>query len=106
MRQLAVLRVLAAPLVPLVLAVLLVPQDLAVLRDLAVLQDLRVPVAVMDTDPDFYNLDISKDGLALIYRSVCFHLEKWAGGDPREQEALFQLKDNLFRVILEKTLED
>ena len=106
MRQLAVLRVLAAPLV---LAVLLVPQDLAVLlvpQDLAVLRDLRVPVAVMDADPDFYNLDISKDGLALIYRSVCFHLEKWAGGDPREQEALFQLKDNLFRVILEKTLED
>ena len=105
LRQLAVLQVLAAPLVllvplvPLVLAVLLVPQDLAVLRD------LRVPVAVMDTDPDFYNLDISKDGLALIYRSVCFHLEKWPGGHPQEQEALVQLKDNLFRIILEKTLE-
>ena len=66
-----------------------------------------VLVAVMeDIDPsDFYNLDISKDGLALIYRSVCFHLEKWAGGDPREQEALVQMKDNLFRIILEKTLE-
>ena len=59
----------------------------------------------VDTDPDFYNIDISKDGLALVYRSVCFHLEKWAGGDPREQEELIQLKDNLFRIILEKTLE-
>ena len=66
-----------------------------------------VLVAVMeDIDPsDFYNLDISKDGLALIYRSVCFHLEKWPGGHPQEQEALVQLKDNLFRIILEKTLE-
>ena len=80
-------------------------QDLAVVVDL---QDLAVVVeedTVGDTDPDFYNLDISKDGLALIYKSVCFHLEKWSGGDPREQEALFQLKDNLFRLILEKTLE-
>ena len=59
----------------------------------------------VDTDPDFYNIDISKDGLALVYRSVCFHLEKWPGGHPQEQEALIQMKDNLFRIILEKTLE-
>jgi hypothetical protein len=72
---------------------------------------VAVMVAVMagevtvDTDPDFYNIDISKDGLALVYRSVCFHLEKWPGGHPGEQEALIQMKDNLFRIILEKTLE-
>ena len=40
------------------------------------MEDMVVEVTV-DTDPDFYNIDISKDGLALIYRSVCFHLEKW-----------------------------
>ena len=73
---------------------------LEVLEDQVVEEDTAV-----DTDPEFINLDMTKDGLALIYRSVCFHLEKWAGGDPREQEALFQLKDNLFRIILEKTLE-
>ena len=71
---------------------LLVPQDPLV-------------VAVMDTDPEFYNVDISKDGLALVYRSVCFHLEERPGGDPREHEALVMMKDNLFRIILEKTLE-
>ena len=72
-----------------------------------ILADLAVQVVevMVDTDPEFINLDMSKDGLALVYRSVCFHLEKWAGGDPREQEALVQLKDNLFRIILEKTLE-
>lgn len=67
--------------------------------------DMDMGAATVDTDPEFYNLDISKDGLALVYRSVCFHLEKWPGGDPREQEALIQMKDNLFRIILEKTLE-
>ena len=72
-----------------------------------VLEGLAVQVVEVmgDTDPEFINLDMTKDGLALVYRSVCFHLEKWAGGDPREQEALVQLKDNLFRIILEKTLE-
>ena len=55
---------------------------------------------VEDTDPEYINMDVSRDGLALMYRSVCFHLEKWPGGDPREQEALIAIKDNLFRVIL------
>ena len=83
--------------------------DLVVVLDLL---DLLVAAAVQvaedmeDINPDeFYNLDITKDGLALIYRSVCFHLDKWPGGEPGEQVALQQLKDNLFRIILEKTLE-
>ena len=63
------------------------------------------PVVAVDTDPDFVNIDVSKDGLALMYQSVCFHLDKWPGGHPEEQVALQQLKDNLFRIILEKTLE-
>jgi hypothetical protein len=62
-------------------------------------------VEVVDTDPEFINIDITKDGLALMYKSVCFHLEKWPGGDASEQVALQQLKDSLFRIILEKTLE-
>ena len=66
---------------------------------------MAVQVVAVDTDPEFINIDMTKNGLVLVYRSVCFHLEKWAGGDPREQEALVQLKDNLFRIILEKTLE-
>ncbi len=63
--------------------------------------DPQVAVEVeVDTDPEYINMDVSRDGLALMYRSVCFHLEKWPGGDPREQEALIAIKDNLFRVIL------
>ena len=71
--------------------------------DQAVAADPQVAVeeaTVEDTDPEYINMDVSRDGLALMYRSVCFHLEKWPGGDPREQEALIAMKDNLFRVIL------
>ena len=73
------------------------PQDPRVAADpqVAVEED-----TVEDTDPEYINMDVSRDGLALMYRSVCFHLEKWPGGDPREQEALIAIKDNLFRVIL------
>ena len=57
-------------------------------------------------DPDdIIDMSITKDGLALMYRSVCFHIDKWPGGHPEEQEALYRMKDNLFRIILEKTLE-
>jgi len=36
-----------------------------------------------------------------IYKSVCFHLDKWPSGDPYEQERLTALKDFLYRIILE-----
>ena len=74
------------------------------LQDRADLVDPQVGlVAVdMDIDPKYINIDISKEGLALWYRSTCFHLEKWPGGDPAEQRALVQMKDNLMRLILEQ----
>ena len=68
--------------------------------------DLQDPLdqdrLVVDIDPKYINIDISKEGLALWYRSTCFHLEKWPGGDPAEQRALVQMKDNLMRLILEQ----
>ena len=99
---LALLRVL----LPLVVAVVLPLADHLLVAVLLVVLVLLAVEDMEDINPDdFYNLDITKDGLALIYRSVCFHLEKWPGGHPDEQVALQQLKDNSFRIILEKTLE-
>jgi len=58
---------------------------------------------VEDINPeDVIDMYVSKDGLALMYKSVCFHLEKWPGGHPLEQEALVQMKDNLLRIMLEQ----
>jgi hypothetical protein len=55
----------------------------------------------VDTNHSSINLDIRKDGLELIYKSVCLHLDKWSGGDPQEQVNLGHLKSNLFRILLE-----
>ena len=45
--------------------------------------------------------ELSVDDVYLLYRSVSFHLDKWAGGDPYEQEALLAMKTFLYRIILE-----
>ncbi len=59
-------------------------------------------MAVDTNSEDYINIDISKDGLVLMYKSVCVHLEKWPGGDSYEQEALILLKENLLRILLEQ----
>ena len=82
-------------LVLLVLLVVLVPQ--------VHLVHLVEDTTVEDIDPDNYiSMDVTKEGLALMYKSVCFHLEKWPGGHPLEQEGLVQMKDNLLRIMLEQ----
>jgi hypothetical protein len=54
-----------------------------------------------NSNEDHITIDITKNGLALMYKSVCFHLDKWPGGDPYEQQGLMLMKDNLFRLMLE-----
>ena len=63
----------------------------------------------MDIDPtqDYIEFGITKDGLILLYKSVCFHYDKWPGNnaDPMEQMALAQMKDNLLRILLEQQFQ-
>ena len=81
------------------MAVLLVVADHLVA---AVLQDLVAEVMEDINPDDVIDMCVTKDGLALMYKSVCFHLDKWAGGHPHAQEALVQMKDNLLRIMLEQ----
>jgi hypothetical protein len=84
-------------------------QVVAVLLLVVVLQAVVAAVVLQVEDiveginpnEDYITIDITKDGLALMYRSVCFHLDKWSGGDAYEQQALMLMKDNLFRLMLE-----
>ena len=58
-----------------------------------------------DENLPYIELQFGIEDLYMIYNSVKYRYEKWPGGHPDEQVALQQLKDNLFRIILEKTLE-
>ena len=48
-----------------------------------------------------YQVHLTPDALKQIYKTLCFHLDQWPGGDPLEQQALVELKDNFFRIVLE-----
>ena len=56
-----------------------------------------------DFDPDktYIELQFGPEDLYLLYKSVSFHVEKWAGGDPQEQERIQYLKNFLYRIVLE-----
>ena len=49
----------------------------------------------------YCQLELDVIDVSSLYKSVCFHIEKWPGGDPLEQERLFAMKDFLYRIILE-----
>ena len=59
----------------------------------------------MDEDNVYVQLDLDIEDVHFLYRSVCFHLEKWSGGDPGEQEHLYYMKDFLYRIVLEYKFE-
>lgn len=48
-----------------------------------------------------FSYDIN--GLRLEYKTTCDALDKWAGGDPREQEFLTYKKQELFRALAEQS---
>ena len=55
----------------------------------------------MDSDNAYFSIDFDVRDVRIIYNSVCFHLDKWAGGDPEEQESLQRMKVFLFGMLLE-----
>ena len=59
----------------------------------------------MNEDDLYVQLDLDIADVHFLYKSVCFHLDKWPGGDPGEQEHLSFMKDFLYRVVLEYKFE-
>lgn len=57
----------------------------------------------MERESDYY-LHVNTDGARLLKRCVDLYLERWPGGDPFEQSALFQARTTLSAIILEDTL--
>ena len=51
-------------------------------------------------------LTLDVGSVRLLYKSVCFHLDKWPGGTPIEQEQLMSMKAFLYAAILEHNFHD
>lgn len=52
-------------------------------------------------DLPFVSIELDITDTYAVYKSICFHLDKWPGGDPYEQERLVMLKDFFYRMVLE-----
>jgi len=55
-----------------------------------------------------FQVDLTDDDVRTLYYAVMMALDKWPGSPQRpaeEQEKLFDMKDILFRMILEINLE-
>jgi len=50
-----------------------------------------------------YQIDLNGVALKQIYKSICFHLDQWPGGDPVEQQMLDVLRTEFCKLVLEET---
>ena len=52
---------------------------------------------------NIYELQFTVTSLRMLHKAVTFAYDKWAGGDPVEQEYYRYLRDSLQRVLLEES---
>tara|TARA_R100001480_G_scaffold72594_1_gene83584 strand:- start:425 stop:616 length:192 start_codon:yes stop_codon:yes gene_type:complete len=52
-------------------------------------------------DDHYYNIELNIRGIRLIHTGLKQAVEKWAGGEPEEQEDLISMRDNFYRLVLE-----
>ena len=52
-------------------------------------------------DDHYYNIELNIRGIRLIHTGLKQAVEKWAGGEPEEQEDLISMRDNFYRMVLE-----
>ena len=54
-----------------------------------------------NNEEDYISIQLHMKDVYLLYKSVKVHLEKWPGGDYEEQIYLQQMKDFLYKSVLE-----
>ena len=52
-------------------------------------------------DDQYYSIELNIRGISLIHTGLKQAVEKWAGGEPEEQEDLISMRDNFYRMVLE-----
>ena len=59
-----------------------------------------------DPDDQYYSIELNIHGIRAIHSGLSQAVEKWAGGDPQEQENLQSMRDHFYRIILEHSFEN
>tara|TARA_Y100000004_G_C8873508_1_gene394384 strand:- start:241 stop:423 length:183 start_codon:yes stop_codon:yes gene_type:complete len=57
-------------------------------------------------DDGYISIELNLQGIRCIYTGLKQACEKWSGGDPQEQENLIAMRDNFYRLILERQFDE
>lgn len=57
-------------------------------------------------EDDYISIELNRKGISLIHSGLSQAVEKWAGGDPEEQQNLIAMRDNFFKLLLEYQFSD
>ena len=55
----------------------------------------------MEQEENYYHLELPIEAVRVIHTGLSQAVNKWAGGDPMEQENLQSMRDHFYRIILE-----
>ncbi len=54
----------------------------------------------------YYHIELPIEGIRLIHTGLSQAVQRWPGGDAREQEDLIMMRDNFYRIILEHRFDN
>jgi len=60
----------------------------------------------MEDETQYYSLELPIEAVRMIHKSLAFHLDKWSGGQPHEQEDIRMMRDNFYKIILDYQFEN
>ena len=60
----------------------------------------------MEQEENYYHLELPIEAVRVIHTGLSQAVNKWAGGDPMEQEDLQAMRDHFYRIILEHSFEN
>jgi len=49
----------------------------------------------------YYHLELPIEAVRCVHTGLKQAVDKWAGGDPQEQEDMIMMRDHFYRIILE-----
>ena len=60
----------------------------------------------MEQEENYYHLELPIEAVRVIHTGLSQAVNKWAGGDPMEQEDLQAMRDHFYRIILEHRFDN
>ena len=60
----------------------------------------------MEQEENYYHLELPIEAVRVIHTGLSQAVNKWAGGDPMEQEDLQAMRDHFYRIILEHSFSN